>query len=88
MSDPPELNRGLILGALITRGLHRPPTSPRSEGRLTFALVDPGGGDLDGRPALYFSGANILENNMVQTQACGWLCLDHLSFPALLMTGY
>ncbi len=87
----PELTlRGLILGALITvvftasnvyyLGL---------KVGLTFASSIPAA-VISMAVLRYFSGANILENNMVQTQASAAGTLSSIIFilPGLLMIGY
>lgn len=86
----PELTlRGLILGALITVVFTASNVYLGLKVGLTFASSIPAA-VISMAVLRYFSGANILENNMVQTQASAAGTLSSIIFilPGLLMIGY
>ena len=86
----PELTlRGLILGALITVVFTASNVYLGLKVGLTFASSIPAA-VISMAVLRYFSGANILENNMVQTQASAAGTLSSVIFilPGLLMAGY
>ena len=85
----PELTlRGLILGALITVVFTASNVYLGLKVGLTFASSIPAA--VISMAVLRYSGANILENNMVQTQASAAGTLSSIIFilPGLLMIGY
>ncbi|MDA8485762.1 oligopeptide transporter, OPT family [Pseudomonas resinovorans] len=88
--DLPELTlRGLILGALITLVFTASNVYLGLKVGLTFASSIPAA-VISMAVLRYFKGSNILENNMVQTQASAAGTLSSIIFilPGLLMIGY
>ncbi|HYP84660.1 OPT family oligopeptide transporter [Variovorax sp.] len=86
----PELTlRGLILGALITVVFTASNVYLGLKVGLTFASSIPAA-VISMAVLRYFSGSNILENNMVQTQASAAGTLSSIIFilPGLLMIGH
>ena len=81
--------RGLILGALITVVFTASNVYLGLKVGLTFASSIPAA-VISMAVLRYFSGSNILENNMVQTQASAAGTLSSIIFilPGLLMIGY
>ncbi|UVE18002.1 oligopeptide transporter, OPT family [Pseudomonas sp. LS44] len=81
--------RGLILGALITVVFTASNVYLGLKVGLTFASSIPAA-VISMAVLRYFAGANILENNMVQTQASAAGTLSSIIFilPGLLMIGY
>ncbi|CAD5106664.1 OPT family oligopeptide transporter [Zestomonas carbonaria] len=81
--------RGLILGALITVVFTASNVYLGLKVGLTFASSIPAA-VISMAVLRYFPGANILENNMVQTQASAAGTLSSIIFilPGLLMVGY
>lgn len=88
--DLPELTlRGLVLGALITLVFTASNVYLGLKVGLTFASSIPAA-VISMAVLRYFKGSNILENNMVQTQASAAGTLSSIIFilPGLLMIGY
>ncbi|BAN45942.1 OPT family oligopeptide transporter [Metapseudomonas resinovorans] len=88
--DLPELTlRGLILGAVITLVFTASNVYLGLKVGLTFASSIPAA-VISMAVLRYFKGSNILENNMVQTQASAAGTLSSIIFilPGLLMIGY
>ncbi|MCY1272669.1 oligopeptide transporter, OPT family [compost metagenome] len=81
--------RGLVLGALITVVFTASNVYLGLKVGLTFASSIPAA-VISMAVLRYFSGSNILENNMVQTQASAAGTLSSIIFilPGLLMIGY
>ena len=89
-SDLPELTlRGMLLGALITVIFTASNVYLGLKVGMTFASSIPAA-VISMAVLKFFKGSNILENNMVQTQASSAGCLSSIIFvlPGMLMLGY
>ena len=81
--------RGMLLGAVITLLFTAANVYLGLKVGLTFASSIPAA-VISMAVLKFFKGSNILENNMVQTQASAAGCLSSIIFvlPGMLMLGY